>query len=90
MTEAVTPLKMYEYLASGVPMVATPLPACVAEPAVSTASDAAGFAGAIDAALTLDREQRRELRRRAEGASWDRRIEPLLARLEGLGLRSLD
>jgi glycosyltransferase involved in cell wall biosynthesis len=90
MTEAVTPLKMYEYLASGVPMVATPLPACVAQPSVLTASDAAGFAVAIDDALSLDRDQRRDLRRHAGEASWERRVEPLLARLESLGLRSLD
>jgi hypothetical protein len=81
MTEAVTPLKMYEYLASGVPMVATPLPACVREPAVITASDARAFADAIDSALTMTPEQRLDLRRRAEPASWDRRIEPLFARL---------
>lgn len=90
MTEAVTPLKMYEYLACEVPMVATPLPACVREAAVSTASEAPSFAAAIDAALDLGPGDRENLRRRAEAASWERRIEPLLARLEGLGLRSLD
>jgi teichuronic acid biosynthesis glycosyltransferase TuaH len=39
MTSGVTPLKMYEYLACGVPVVATPLPACVAHPDVRTAQD---------------------------------------------------
>jgi glycosyltransferase involved in cell wall biosynthesis len=90
MTEAVTPLKMYEYLASEVPMVASPLPACVALTSVLTASDAPGFSAAIDDALSLDRDQRHQLRLQAEAASWERRVEPLLARLEGLGLRSLD
>ncbi len=42
MTEAVTPLKLYEYLACGVPVVATPLPACLQHPAVATSSSAEG------------------------------------------------
>ncbi len=89
MTEAVTPLKMYEYLASGVPMMATPLPACARHPAVPTASDAAEFAAGIDDALKLTPEQRRALRAHAEPAAWDRRVAPLLERLEERGQRRL-
>jgi glycosyltransferase involved in cell wall biosynthesis len=84
MTEAVTPLKMYEYLGCGVPMVATPLPACVSQPSVLTPSDPEGFAAAIDTVLELSPGQRLDLRRDAEPAAWNRRIEPLLA---GLGER---
>ncbi len=87
MTEAVTPLKMYEYLASAVPMVATPLPACVGHPSVATASDAGSFAGAIDAALELSAQQRLLLRDHAEAASWEKRVLPLLDRLEEQGSR---
>ena len=90
MTEAVTPLKMYEYLACGVPMVATPLPACVREAMVQTAQDPASFAARIDEALLLTAAERQDLRNHARTASWDRRVVPLLDRLEGLGLRSLD
>jgi glycosyltransferase involved in cell wall biosynthesis len=82
MTEAVTPLKMYEYLACGVPMVGTPLPACVAETAVRTASDPEGFVAAIDAAIELGRGERLDLRRHAEPADWRRRVAPLRSRLE--------
>lgn len=85
MTRAVTPLKMYEYLACGVPMVGTPLPACVNEPAVDTASSANDFAAAIDAALSLSPGDRLDLRRRALTADWSRRVTPLLDRLRGTG-----
>ena len=89
MTEAVTPLKMYEYLACGVPMVATPLPACLREEAVQTAQDPASFAARIDEALLLTAAERQDLRNHARAASWDRRVGPLLDRLESLGLRSV-
>jgi glycosyltransferase involved in cell wall biosynthesis len=82
MTEAVTPLKMYEYLACGVPMVATPLPACIAESAVRTASDPEGFVAAVDAGIALGAEERLDLRRHAGPADWRRRVAPLRSRLE--------
>ena len=89
MTEAVTPLKMYEYLACGVPVVATPLPACVQHPAVATASDEGMFAAAIDIALEMTPGQRLDLRAHADGAAWERRIAPLLDRLEQSALRTV-
>jgi glycosyltransferase involved in cell wall biosynthesis len=89
MTEAVTPLKLYEYLASGVPPVATPLPACVEHPAVYTASSPEAFAAGIDAALDMTDQQRKELRAQAEAASWEQRIGPLTRRLEEKGLRTV-
>jgi hypothetical protein len=90
MTEAVTPLKMYEYLASGVPVVATPLPACVRHPAVATSSEPAEFAARIDEALGLTRRQRLDLRAHAEPAAWEHRIGPLLQRVEERGQRWVD
>lgn len=89
MTEAVTPLKMYEYLASGVPLVATPLPACDRHPAVATASEPGEFAKRIDDALALTPRQRLDLRAHAEPAAWGQRIGPLLNRLEERGQRSV-
>ena len=87
MTEAVTPLKMYEYLACAIPVVATPLPACVEHPSVVTAADAGGFSPAIDGVMSLESDRRERLRQDAEDASWDRRVAPLLDVLENLGLR---
>jgi glycosyltransferase involved in cell wall biosynthesis len=89
MTLAVTPLKMYEYMASGIPTVATPLPACVDHPAVYTASNAESFVSGIDVALMMTGGQRKELRVQAEAASWGQRILPLLERLEERGLRTV-
>lgn len=89
MTEAVTPLKMYEYLASGVPVVSTPLPACERHPAVATAADPGGFAARIDQAIDLGSRRRLELRDHANDAAWDHRIRPLLDRLEERGQRKL-
>jgi len=89
MTEAVTPLKMYEYLASGVPVVATPLPACDRHPAVATASEPGEFATRIDDALELTARQRLDLRAHAQPAAWEQRIGPLLSRLSERGQRAL-
>jgi glycosyltransferase involved in cell wall biosynthesis len=89
MTMAVTPLKMYEYLASGVPVVATPLPACVDHPAVRTASDPKSFVAEIDAALEMTGEERAGLRAHAEKADWKQRIVPVLERLDQSGLRNV-
>ncbi len=82
MTEGVTPLKMYEYLAAGVPCVATPLPACVAEPSVETAGDAGGLVTSIERAFTADREA---LRAVAREHTWTRNLQPALHRLDELG-----
>ncbi len=85
MTQGVTPLKLYEYLASGVPVVSTPLPACVAHPDVEVASDPARFAELIDQARQVSPEDRGRLRIAGRAASWSRRIEPLLDRLNSIG-----
>ncbi|MGI9584506.1 MAG: glycosyltransferase, partial [Acidimicrobiia bacterium] len=91
MTIAVSPLKMYEYLAAGVPVVATPLPVCVSHPLVSTAADAKEFGALIDTALasTTDRDARASRIAAAEDASWASRLEPVLARLDSLGKRRI-
>ncbi len=89
MTEAVSPLKMYESLAAGVPVVSTPLPAAIATAGVRTASGSSAFAAAIDAALA-DRDDpgfRAAATREADEAEWGTRIRPVLERLDELGRR---
>jgi glycosyltransferase involved in cell wall biosynthesis len=89
MTRAVTPLKMYEYLACGIPVVATPLPACLDQSFVRTAAEPDEFVLAIDAALQDPSTRGNKLRQAAELASWDHRVRPLLSRLAELSVRSV-
>ncbi len=85
LTEGVSPLKMFEYLAAGKPVVATPLPACVASSAVVTATGPDQWIAAIEKALSpSDPEPRRAA---AAIATWDRRLAPLVSRLDAAGLR---
>jgi O-antigen biosynthesis protein len=88
MTEGVSPLKMYEYLAAGVPVVATPLPACVAEEMVVTAGDPECFAHAVADAIALRRAPSfaEGSAAAARAASWDRRVGLIRAALDERGI----
>lgn len=86
MTAGVTPLKMFEYLAAGVPVVSTPLPACVEQSGVATASDPDVFIDALEAALAVDDHQRDVLRDIAAGSDWTAVLDPAMKRLTELGL----
>ena len=78
-----SPVKLYEYLAAGLPVLSTPIPECEEMPEVSTALDAQGFSSLLD--------RSRELRRsasfcesavaRARENDWSRRAETALAAL---------
>ena len=46
LTRSVFPMKVYEYLAAGLPVVSTPLPALEGVEAIDTVADAAGLAAA--------------------------------------------
>lgn len=90
MTQAVSPLKMYECLAAGKPVVATPLPACQASPSVQTAGTTGEFVEALlNAAGRIDDAGRRAgALAEASAADWGVRIQPLLDRLTDLGVRN--
>jgi len=89
MTAGVTPLKMYEALAAGTPVVSTALPACTAEPEIRTASDPAAFSSALDDALAdaSDPSWLERAREAAHAADWSKRLDPLLDRLDAAGHR---
>ncbi len=78
LTASIFPMKVYEYLAAGLPVVATPLPALAGVADVATASDASGLASLLDEAIAADDPEQRAARsRRAASHSWDRRLEEI-------------
>jgi glycosyltransferase involved in cell wall biosynthesis len=85
LTESIFPMKVYEYLAAGLPVVATPLPALADVAEVATAPDAQGLAALLDEALAEDTPERRaERSRQAASHSWDRRLEEIAAAIDAL------
>jgi glycosyltransferase involved in cell wall biosynthesis len=83
LTRGVSPLKMYEYLAARVPVVATPLPVCEAHPVVRTASTPESFASEVRAALEGRSSAFYEAADvAADEASWDNRISSVRLELD--------
>jgi glycosyltransferase involved in cell wall biosynthesis len=78
LTESIFPMKVYEYLAAGLPVVATPLPALAEVADVATAADAQAIAELLERALAEDGpEQRAQRSRAAASHSWDQRLEEI-------------
>jgi glycosyltransferase involved in cell wall biosynthesis len=85
LTQSIFPMKVYEYLAAGLPVVATPLPALVGVADVATAPDAPGLAALLDRALAEDSPQlRAERSRRAASHSWEQRLEEIAVAIAAL------
>jgi glycosyltransferase involved in cell wall biosynthesis len=85
LTGSVFPMKVYEYLAAGLPVVATELPALAGVGAVTTAAGADGFAAALDDALATDDDARRAARSdEARAHSWEARLEEIGAAVAAL------
>jgi glycosyltransferase involved in cell wall biosynthesis len=85
LTDAIFPMKVYEYLAAGLPVVATELPSIEGVAGVATARDAAGVAARLDEALAHDGDERRSARSRAAAAhSWDARLAEVAAAIAAL------
>jgi glycosyltransferase involved in cell wall biosynthesis len=75
LTTSIFPMKVYEYLAAGLPVVATPLPALAEVQEIATAPDAKGIAAVLDRELAADSAARRAERSRAAAAhSWEERL----------------
>jgi glycosyltransferase involved in cell wall biosynthesis len=85
LTNSIFPMKVYEYLAAGLPVAATPLPALANVADVLTAPDADGIVRLLEQALAGDSPERRAERSRAASAhSWDRRLEEIAVAIDAL------
>jgi glycosyltransferase involved in cell wall biosynthesis len=85
LTGSIFPMKVYEYLAAGLPVVATDLPALSEVAEVAKAPDAPRMAALLDEALAQDTPERRRERSQAAAAhSWEERLREIAAAVERL------
>jgi glycosyltransferase involved in cell wall biosynthesis len=85
LTRSVFPMKVFEYLAAGLPVVTTPLPALEDTPGVIVAADAPATLAAVERALADDGAAARRARSQAVlGNSWDARLDEIAAYLSDL------
>jgi glycosyltransferase involved in cell wall biosynthesis len=80
LTQAVSPLKVFEYLAMGVPVVSTPLVELTGMPHVHLADGPAAFAAAVGRAAAEPRDEAK-LAAFARANGWEARVDALLAAL---------
>jgi glycosyltransferase involved in cell wall biosynthesis len=86
LTRSVFPMKVYEYLAAGLPVVTTPLPALDGTAGVQVAADAPATVAAVERALAGDGpEARRGRSAAARGHSWEARLAEIDSYLSGVG-----
>lgn len=84
-TQATSPLKLFEYFAGARPVVTTPMAECKAFPEVRIAATAEEFALALDEARAQGRDPdfRAHLRAVARENSWSARVMTVLRALDG-------
>jgi teichuronic acid biosynthesis glycosyltransferase TuaH len=83
-TLATSPLKLYEYFAAGKPVIATPMPECMAFSEVHIARTAEEFSNALDAARAqgLDPRFRERMQSLGRENSWTARVQTVLGHLQ--------
>lgn len=85
LTESVFPMKVYEYLAAGLPVVATPLPALVGVPDIATAANPQDIASLLEDAIEHDTATARaERSQRAQSHSWNTRLAQIATAIESI------
>ena len=73
------PMKMYEYLACGLPIVASPAPGMDMFPEIKIAETVEGFNGAVNIAIAGDNETARQERQAiVREHTWQNRVEKIL------------
>lgn len=79
-TQAVSPLKLFEYMAGGKPIVTPPLRECARYRAVQIADGVEGFAAEIGRALELGKDPAHvdALRKTARANTWEARVRTII------------
>jgi glycosyltransferase involved in cell wall biosynthesis len=78
-TESLNPIKLWEYLAAGKPIVSTPVPGFRDYPQhVYLGAEVESFAAGIASALTEDPTRTEARRREAQHHSWDERVDAVV------------
>jgi glycosyltransferase involved in cell wall biosynthesis len=86
LTASIFPMKVYEYLAAGMPVIATELPALAGINEVQTARDGQEMAAKLERALDTDTPELRASRARAASEhSWERRLQEIADAIARLG-----
>jgi glycosyltransferase involved in cell wall biosynthesis len=82
LTRSVFPMKVYEYMAAGLPVLSTPLPALEGVEGVEIGDGAQELVDSAERELAADSAERRAARsRQAASHSWEARIEEIEAAL---------
>lgn len=89
LTDRVNPLKLYEYLASGKPVVSVDMPGVMDfRDIIEIAGDYEGFLQGVERALELEDDVRKSRRLKAAGEnSWENRVEEMLEIIDKTILR---
>jgi glycosyltransferase involved in cell wall biosynthesis len=86
LTDSIFPMKVYEYLAAGLPVIATDLPALEGVGAVARAQTPAAFSKAVAGELKRDSPKRRAQRSaNAAQHSWSARLQEISDAIGGSG-----
>jgi len=86
LTASIFPMKVYEYLAAGLPVVTTPLPSLAGVEGIVTAADAEATVAALEELLQADGpEARADRSRLAESHSWENRLDEIAEALGAHG-----
>jgi glycosyltransferase involved in cell wall biosynthesis len=85
LTTSIFPMKVYEYLAAGLPVVATPLPSLEGQEGIEFADGADSMVASIEVALEERGSEARVRRSQlAEGHSWDQRLDEIATAVQRL------
>jgi glycosyltransferase involved in cell wall biosynthesis len=81
LTASIFPMKLYEYLSAGVPVVATGLPSVAGVDGVTLADTAGEVTASLEAAMATTPDRRRALSAGAAAHSWESRLAEIGAAL---------